>query len=81
MELNNLSGRQPMPQKSPLIFTIYKDVKGEYRWRAKRGSKIIANGGEGYKRKESLLKTLNNTIYTIRHTPSLVKFKDTTKKW
>ena len=81
MELNNLSGRQPMPQKSPLIFTIYKDVKGEYRWRAKRGSKIIANCGEGYKRKESCLKTLNSIIQRVRHAPSLVKFKDTTKNW
>ncbi len=35
-------------------FELYKDPKGEFRWRllASNGQ-VIANGGEGYKTKES----------------------------
>ena len=35
-------------------FEIYKDAKGEFRWRliASNGQ-MIANGGEGYKAKDS----------------------------
>ncbi len=35
-------------------FELYKDAKGEFRWRllASNGQ-VIANGGEGYKTKES----------------------------
>ena len=35
-------------------FELYKDAKGEFRWRliASNGQ-MIANGGEGYKTKES----------------------------
>jgi uncharacterized protein YegP (UPF0339 family) len=35
-------------------FELYKDSKGEFRWRliASNGQ-MIANGGEGYKSKES----------------------------
>src|SRR5262245_33554630 len=38
----------------------YKDKRGEWRWRlmAKNG-KIVADSGEGYKRKASLNKTLH----------------------
>lgn len=44
-------------------FEIYKDVKGEWRWRLKaRNGKIIAVSGEGYKRKRSV----DDTINTIR---------------
>lgn len=35
-------------------FELYKDVKGEFRWRlVASNGQIIANGGEGYKQKES----------------------------
>jgi uncharacterized protein YegP (UPF0339 family) len=35
-------------------FELYKDAKGEYRWRlVASNGQLIANGGEGYKSKES----------------------------
>jgi uncharacterized protein YegP (UPF0339 family) len=35
-------------------FELYKDSKGEYRWRlVASNGQSIANGGEGYKSKES----------------------------
>jgi uncharacterized protein YegP (UPF0339 family) len=35
-------------------FEIYKDAKGEYRWRlVASNGQTIATGGEGYKAKES----------------------------
>jgi len=33
-------------------FTVYKDAKGEWRWRLKaRNGNIVADSGEGYARK------------------------------
>lgn len=37
---------------------LFKDRKGEWRWRMVSKGRIIATSGEGYKRKASLLKTL-----------------------
>jgi uncharacterized protein len=35
-------------------FELYKDAKGEYRWRlVASNGQTIANGGEGYKEKAS----------------------------
>jgi uncharacterized protein YegP (UPF0339 family) len=35
-------------------FELYKDQKGEFRWRLlATNGQVIANGGEGYKTKES----------------------------
>ena len=35
-------------------FELYKDAKGEYRWRlVASNGQMIASGGEGYKAKES----------------------------
>jgi hypothetical protein len=35
-------------------FELYKDAKGEFRWRlVASNGQAIANGGEGYKTKES----------------------------
>jgi len=48
---------------------IYRDVKGEWRWKlVARNGRTVANGGEGYKRKSGILKTLNaiaaaDTVY------------------
>ena len=37
-------------------FELYKDSKGEYRWRLKAtNGQTIANGGEGYSSKRSAL--------------------------
>ena len=39
-----------------LTFEVFKDVKGEFRWRLKAtNSKIIADSGEGYKAKADCL--------------------------
>lgn len=48
-------------------FETYKDKKGEFRWRQiHRNGNIIAVSGEGYKRRSSLLKSLNNNISRIK---------------
>jgi hypothetical protein len=39
---------------------VYKDRKKEWRWRlVARNGKIVAESGEGYKRKRSALKTIS----------------------
>lgn len=40
---------------------LYKDKKGEYRWKmVSRNGRIIANSaGDGYKRKGTMMKTVN----------------------
>ena len=43
---------------------IYKDKKGEWRWRVISKGRIVAESGEGYKRKSGLLKTLKNFMKT-----------------
>jgi uncharacterized protein YegP (UPF0339 family) len=38
-------------------FTVFKDAKGEFRWRLRASnSKIVATSGEGYKTKASCLR-------------------------
>lgn len=40
-----------------MYFEIYKDAKGEFRWRLKSGNhQTIATGGEGYATKQSCQK-------------------------
>ncbi len=42
-----------------MYYEIYKDKAGEWRWRLKaRNGRIVANSGEGYKRKSSALKMI-----------------------
>lgn len=42
-------------------FIIYKDKKKEFRWRLlHRNGKIIADSGEGYKRKSAVRKGILN---------------------
>jgi uncharacterized protein YegP (UPF0339 family) len=37
-------------------FEVYKDAKGEFRWRMKAGNgEIIADSNEGYKSKDSCM--------------------------
>ena len=37
-------------------FEVYKDPKGEYRWRLRvTNGQVIATGGEGYKSKASIM--------------------------
>lgn len=41
-------------------FTLYKDKAGEWRWHleSRRNGRIVADGGEGYKRFSSMTRTL-----------------------
>lgn len=41
-------------------FEVYKDARGEYRWRLKSGNgQIIATGGEGYESKSGAENGIN----------------------
>ena len=43
-------------KEKTLTFEVYKDVKGEFRWRLKAtNGELIANSGEGYKAKADCL--------------------------
>jgi uncharacterized protein len=46
----SVTGTQTVEEKAEMAkFELYKDAKGEYRWRLKSGNgQIIATGGEGY---------------------------------
>ena len=47
---------------------VYKDKRGEWRWRAKaRNGKIIADGAEGYKSKRNVLRALTAFSLTLNH--------------
>lgn len=42
-------------------FEVYKDKKGEYRWRLKvQSGEIIADSGEGYKQKDDCVDGLKS---------------------
>lgn len=61
--------------------TIYKDSKGEFRWRmtAKNG-KVVAESGEGYKRKRTMMDTLNRMVSAILSGSSFVVVDSTKAK-
>lgn len=48
-----------------LKFVIYKDKKSQFRWRAVRSGRVIAEGGEGYTRKRTLNLTLDNLCHSL----------------
>jgi uncharacterized protein YegP (UPF0339 family) len=54
-------------------FIIYRDKKSEYRWqlRASNG-RIIAESGEGYKRKRSIIKLIQRKFETSESDLELV---------
>lgn len=47
-------------------FVIYKDEKGEYRFRIVAGNNKIVAIGESYKRKASVYKSINKIIEEIQ---------------
>ncbi len=51
--------------KRPIIIQYYKDAKKEHRWRIKRSGKILADSGEGYKRKGTMVKTVVHMLEAI----------------
>lgn len=41
-------------------FLVYKDVKGEFRWRLyAANNRILADSGEGYNRKQDCIDAIN----------------------
>lgn len=46
------------------IIVVYKSKDG-FRWRMKRAGRIVAESGEAYKAKASMLKSLGNLIASI----------------
>lgn len=41
------------------MFEVYRDSKNEWRWRLKaKNGRIIADAGEGYKKRSAMLKSL-----------------------
>lgn len=45
---------------------IYKDRKKEWRWRLRaRNGKIVADSGEGYKRKATMLRSFKRVCVAI----------------
>lgn len=50
-----------------VVFEIYKDKKGEWRWRAraKSNKKILLDSGEGYKRRSACEKARRSFIEHI----------------
>lgn len=55
-------------------FHIYQDARGEWRWRLKaRNGRIVADSGEGYKRKGNAERAANMVREIIRyHTVPIV---------
>lgn len=51
--------------KVKYLITIFQDENQEYRWHAKRNGRIVAESGEGYKRKGALKKTLEHLIEAV----------------
>ena len=45
---------------------IYRNKKREWCWRAKRKGRIVADGGESYKRRASMLKSLDALLCSIQ---------------
>lgn len=54
--------------KGKATYTVetYRDRKREYRWRIRhRNGRIVATGGEGYKRKATMLRVLARMLAAI----------------
>lgn len=53
-----------------LTFSVYKDARGEWRWRLKhRNGNIIADGSEGYVNKADALNGISLVKSTTQSTP------------
>lgn len=48
--------------KNKYKLEVYKDRKKEWRWHIKRCGRIIAESGEGYKRKGTMMRVFNRMI-------------------
>lgn len=63
-------------QKSKSTFEVYKDAKGEYRWRLKSANgKVIATPGQGYKEKADCLDSIKSIQSEAGKKGSKMKFE------
>jgi uncharacterized protein YegP (UPF0339 family) len=51
--------------KTRTEFIVYRDREEQWRWRAKRAGRIVAESGEGYRRRASLFRALRRFIGSI----------------
>lgn len=51
--------------RNTLKIEHYQDTKGEFRWRMKRSGRVVADCGEGYKRRLGCLKAVASIIKAI----------------
>lgn len=51
--------------KNKYKLEVYKDRKKEWRWHIKRCGRIIAESGEGYKRKGTMMRVFHRMIENI----------------
>jgi uncharacterized protein YegP (UPF0339 family) len=54
--------------------TVYLDGNQEYRWNAKRSGRIVAESGEGYKRRSALKRTLDHFIEGMAENSFMVNY-------
>lgn len=51
---------------------VYKDKRGEWRWGVIRYGRIIMDSGEGYKRRSTMLKSLDHFLHAVQNDDFLV---------
>jgi len=66
--------------KNKLKLIVYKDKRGEFRWKAKRSGRIVAEGGEGYNRRQKLTRTLENFLKSIGKMDYVVEYETQAKE-
>jgi uncharacterized protein YegP (UPF0339 family) len=55
-----------MKKRSQVV--IYKDRKGEWRWRfVAPNGRVLADSGEGYKRKAGAVKAFERLVYYVSY--------------
>jgi uncharacterized protein len=58
--------------KPKMHFEVYKDSKGEWRWRLiARNGRVLADSGEGYKSKTKVMRILSRIMICMQeeHVP------------
>lgn len=71
--LEHIYGEEIVKKADSFKIEVYRDADKQWRWRMKsKNGKIVAEGGEGYKRKPTMLKTLNK----IKEVFDLVEIKE-----
>jgi uncharacterized protein YegP (UPF0339 family) len=43
-----------------MVFRVYDDARGEFRWRAISGSDIVADGGQSYSRRRDAKRAIRS---------------------